>query len=246
VWLRANCPCADCLDPGSGQRRAAITDLPADVTVAEVLASDAAVEVIFGPDGHRAVFAVGWLARYGGPGGEAGTGAAGPGPHGQDDDRTEDAKCLWAPADLGGGIPQGGWPRYLADPEHRRACLSAVLTHGLVVLHEVPCEPGAVLAVARSLGYVRETNYGRLFDVRSEPAAANLASRAAVIPRNPYRTGPDVQLLRCLHAACKGDRPHRRLKRRGAPRAIGRVHHLTTPVTFAYSDGARSTPATRW
>jgi len=91
VWLRANCPCAGCLDPGSGQRRAAITDLPADVTVAEVLASDAGVEVIFGPDGHRAVFAAGWLARYGGPGGEAGPGAAGPGPDGQEDGRTEDA-----------------------------------------------------------------------------------------------------------------------------------------------------------
>src|SRR5215470_17476300 len=39
IWLRANCPCAACRDPGSGQRLAAITDLPADVTVAGVLAS---------------------------------------------------------------------------------------------------------------------------------------------------------------------------------------------------------------
>src|SRR2546430_16490168 len=38
VWLRANCPCADCRDPGSGQRLVAVTDLPADVTVAGVLA----------------------------------------------------------------------------------------------------------------------------------------------------------------------------------------------------------------
>ena len=81
VWLRANCPCADCLDPGSGQRPAAITDLPTDVTVAGGPGiGRRRVEVIFGPDGHRAVFAVtGWLARYGDPGGEAGTGAE-PGP----------------------------------------------------------------------------------------------------------------------------------------------------------------------
>jgi DUF971 family protein len=72
VWLRANCPCTGCQDPGSGQRLPAITGLPADVTVARVLASGAAVEVIFGPDGHRAVFAADWLARYGDPGGEAG------------------------------------------------------------------------------------------------------------------------------------------------------------------------------
>ena len=244
VWLRANCPCDGCRDPGSGQRLAAITDLPAEVTVAGVAASGAAVEVIFGPDGHRAVFAADWLARYGDPGGEPGTGPAGPGPGGQDDDRTEDAKCLWAAADLG-GIPQGWWPRYLADPEHRSACLSAVLTHGVAVLHEVPCEPGAVLAVARSLGYVRETNYGQLFDVRAEPAAANLAfTRLPIAPHtdNPYRDPvPTVQLLHCLHTAAGGgdstftDGFQAAAVLRREDRAAFTCL-TTTPVTFAYSD----------
>ena len=250
VWLRANCPCAGCQDPGSGQRLAAITGLPADVTVARVLASDAAVEVIFGPDGHRAVFATDWLARYGDPGGEAGRG---PGPGPPDDDRTEDAKRLWAAADLGGGIPQGWWPRYLADPEHRSACLSAVLTHGVVVLHDVPGEPGAVLAVARSLGYVRETNYGRLFDVRAEPAAANLAfTRLPIAPHtdNPYRDPvPTIQLLHCLHAAAGGGDSTFTDGFRAAAVLRGRdpaafTCLTTTPVTFAYSDAAAVLRAT--
>ena len=250
VWLRANCPCASCQDPVSGQRLTAITDLSADVTVAGVLASDGTVEVIFGPDGHRAVFAAGWLARYGDPDGEPGTGS---GPGGQDDGRTEDAKCLWAEADLGGGIPQGGWPRYLADPEHRRACLSAVLTHGVVILHEVPCEPGAVLAVARSLGYVRETNYGRLFDVRAEQAAANLAfTRLPITPHtdNPYRDPvPTVQLLHCLRTAAGGgdstftDGFRAAAVLRGQdPAAFACL--TTTPVTFAYADAAAELRAT--
>jgi gamma-butyrobetaine dioxygenase len=243
VWLRANCPCARCQDPGSGQRLVAVTDLPADVTVTEVLASDGTVEVIFGPDGHRAVFAAGWLARYDDRG-----------PDGQDDDRTEDAKCLWAAADLGGGIPQGWWPRYLTDPEHRSACLSAVLTHGVVVLHEVPCEPGAVLAVARSLGYVRETNYGRLFDVRAEPVAANLAfTRLPIAPHtdNPYRDPvPTVQLLHCLHTAADGGGDSTftdgfrtaAVLRRQDPAAFTCL--TTTPVTFAYADAAAVLRAT--
>ena len=83
-----------------------------------------------------------------------------------------------------------------------------MLTHGLVLLHDVPREPGAVLAVARSLGYVRETNYGRLFDVRAGPAAANLAfTRLPIAPHtdNPYRDPvPTVQLLHCLNAAAGG------------------------------------------
>jgi len=263
IWLRANCPCPACRDPGSGQRLAAITDLPADVTVAGVLASDAAVEVVFGPDGHRAVFAAGWLAQYGDPaagtgsaqadGGQAGTGQAGTGPGGQDDGRTEDAKRLWTAADLGGGPTPGWWPRYLADPAHRRSCLTAVLTQGMVVLHDVPCEPGAVLAVARSMGYVRETNYGRLFEVRAGAAPANLAfTRLPIAPHtdNPYRDPvPTVQLLHCLYAAADGgdstftDGFRAAAVLRGQdPAAFACL--TTTPVTFAYSDAATVLRAT--
>ena len=33
VWLRDNCPCAECLDPVSGQKLTDITELPAVVAV---------------------------------------------------------------------------------------------------------------------------------------------------------------------------------------------------------------------
>jgi hypothetical protein len=39
AWLRDNCPCALCRDPVSGQRLLHITDIPADIAVAEVTAS---------------------------------------------------------------------------------------------------------------------------------------------------------------------------------------------------------------
>jgi gamma-butyrobetaine dioxygenase len=248
VWLRANCPCGGCRDPRSGQRLLTITGLPADVTVTCVRASAAAVEVVFGPDGHRAIFDPRWLARYGDQAGEA---DATPG--GQDDDRAEDAKRLWVAADLGGEPPQGWWPRYLADPVHRSSCLSAVLAQGLVVLHDVPCEPGAVLAVARSLGYVRETNYGRLFEVRSEPTPANLAfTRLPIAPHtdNPYRDPvPTVQLLHCLRGAAGGGgstfadgfRAAAALRSQN-PAAFACLS--TTPVTFAYTDEATELRAT--
>lgn len=249
VWLRANCPCAACQDPATGQRLVSITDLPAEVTVTDVTASDTTVTVVFGPDGHRAVFRAGWLAGYGVPAGEAGRG----GLSGQGGDRAEDAKQLWAAADLGGGLPQGWWPRYLADPAHRSSCLSAVLARGVAVLHDVPREPGAVLAVARSFGYVRETNYGRLFEVRAETAPSNLAfTRLPIAPHtdNPYRDPvPTVQLLHCLHGAAGGgdstftDGFHAAAALRAQdPSAFACL--TTTPVTFAYSDDTTALRAT--
>jgi len=251
VWLRANCPCDACRDPGSGQRLVTVAGLPPDVRVTGVRVSGAGVEVVFGPDGHRAVFDPRWLARYGEPDGPPAGAATAAG--GQDDGRTEDAKRLWAAADLGGEPPQGWWPRYLADPVHRHWCLSAVLTRGLVVLHDVPCEPGAVLTVAGSLGYVRETNYGRLFDVRAEPAPANLAfTRRPIAPHtdNPYRDPvPTIQLLHCLHNAAGGgastfaDGFQAAAVLRGQdPAAFACL--TTTPVTFAYSDEVTELRAT--
>ena len=105
VWLRDNCPCPLCRDPVSGQRLLHITDIPADIAVAEVVPSAGTVSVLFHPDGHRAVFDRDWLARH-----------AEPGRGGPPDPRTEDAKRLWSAADLGGEPPRGSWPRYLARP----------------------------------------------------------------------------------------------------------------------------------
>ena len=197
VWLRDNCPCPLCRDPVSGQRLLHITDIPADIAVAEVVESGGTVSVLFHPDGHRAVFDRDWLARHGEP--------AGGGPP---DPRTEEAKRLWSAADLGGEPPRGSWPRYLAQAGYRRACQSAILREGLLLLSDVPTAPGAVLAVAASLGYVRETNYGRLFDVRVESSPSNLAFTSLPIPPhtdNPYRDPvPTIQLLHCLRTADEG------------------------------------------
>jgi gamma-butyrobetaine dioxygenase len=65
-----------------------------------------------------------------------------------------------------------------------------------------------VAAVAERFGYVRETNYGRVFDVRVEGSPANLASTGlALTPHtdNPYRDPvPTVQLLHCHASAAEG------------------------------------------
>ena len=198
AWLRDNCPCAECRDPVSGQRLLDITGLPADLAVAAVTARADGIEVLFRPDGHRAVFDRAWLERC----------SRGPDPRHGDDPRTEDAKLLWPASGPGDEPAPASWPRYLADAAYRRACQQSLLREGLLLLAGVPEEPGAVLDVGASMGHVRETNYGRLFDVRAGPSAANLACTRRPIPPhtdNPYRDPvPTVQLLHCLHNAAEG------------------------------------------
>jgi gamma-butyrobetaine dioxygenase len=230
VWLRHNCPCADCRDPVTGQRLIEMTDIPPGTRVIVSGESPESVELVFTPDGHRAAFSRAWLDGHQLPAsapaperparspwlntlagvrrpepGSAGALAAEPVPVA--DPRTEDGKRLWRAADLA-ELPGATWDDYLADDAVRAACLDAVATLGFTRLRGVPAEPGAVLRVAETFGFVRETNYGRLFDVRVQADPGNLAfTSRAIAPHtdNPYRDPvPTLQLLHCLRDADLG------------------------------------------
>ena len=237
-WLRASCPCPACLDSGSGQRLVNITDQPAEVEFGSVTEHADAFEVTFEPDGHHAIISKSWLAAALAP---------------ETAGRTEDSKRLWVAADFRDGPPQARWDRYCAGDEHRAACLESLLSDGFVLLRDVPAQHGMVLEVAESMGYVRETNYGKLFDVRAKIDPANLAFTAlAITPHtdNPYRDPvPTVQLLHCLASAAEGGDSGlvdgfaaAGLLRAEDPAAFAIL--TGTPVTFRYADATADLQAT--
>ncbi len=111
-----------------------------------------------------------------------------------------------------------------------------------------------MLSIAGSMGFVRETNYGRLFDVRVEASPANLACTSPPIAPHtdsPYRDPvPTVQLLHCLRSAAAGGdsvfadgfRAAARLREQD-PAAFSIL--ATTPVTFSYRAPGTRMSATR-
>jgi gamma-butyrobetaine dioxygenase len=199
LWLRDNCGCADCRDPRNGQKLFQITDLPEGLAVAtETRLADAADgapgwEVVWAPDGHRSSYAESWLAPQRQP---------------ERDRRAEDAKTLWQAADLAGALPSAAWTDYRNDPAVRLRILDAVGRLGFAVLREVPLREGQVTEVAETFGFVRETNYGRIFEVRVEQNPNNLAftgERITPHTDNPYRDPvPTLQLLHCLVNSAEG------------------------------------------
>jgi gamma-butyrobetaine dioxygenase len=234
VWLRDNCPCEHCVAPGTWQKLKDITDIPNGLAISLTEDAGESVVVTFAPDQHRSAFSRSWLAAHALNGYADGGG------------RTEDDKGLWLAADMAGpSVPRASWPRYLDQPADRASALEAVLRRGFVLLRDVPAEPGMVLQVAASFGFVRETNYGLLFDVRVEPAPGNLAfTSRAIRPHtdNPYRDPvPTVQLLHCLRGA--GDGGDTGLVDGFAAAAALRAEDpesfgilARTPVPFGYTD----------
>jgi len=70
VWLRHNCPCAECLDPVTGQRLIEVTAIPNGCGVTVEAQTAESVTVVFAPDGHRAVFSRAWLTVHRLPAGD--------------------------------------------------------------------------------------------------------------------------------------------------------------------------------
>jgi gamma-butyrobetaine dioxygenase len=212
---------------------------PRDVTVTGVVESADGLHVTFGPDGHQAVFTRTWLA---------GQTLAEP------DARSEDAKRLWSARDFPAGPPQMSWQSYCASDAVRLGCLRGLLFTGFMLLTGVPERPGAVLDVAASFGYVRETSCGRLFDVKVEATPANLANTGLPIgphTDNPYRDpAPTIQVLHCLTNAASGGESGLLDGFRAAAQLRAEdpaaFECLTrAPVTFAYADATADLRATR-
>jgi gamma-butyrobetaine dioxygenase len=92
--------------------------------------------------------------------------------------------------------------RRLSSDEVRLQAVATFLTHGLVLICNLATDPECILEVARRFGYVRETNFGRIFEVYSRPGSNDLAYRPVPLGAhtdNPYREPvPGVQLLHCL------------------------------------------------
>ena len=180
LWLRERSPDPSQCDPITGQRLYDPHQLPEDLAVVSARIDGDDLVIAFN-DGHT--------ARY-------------------------SQSALLATLDPSHGLPAPvAWradppPQSTFDwesmsrPGRIGEVLTAFLTNGFVILRNTPTERQSVLAIAETFGHVRDTNFGRMFEVYSQPDSNDLAYRPlALAPHtdNPYREPvPGIQLLHCL------------------------------------------------
>ncbi|WP_209505086.1 MULTISPECIES: TauD/TfdA family dioxygenase [unclassified Ruegeria] len=194
IWLRDNALDADTRAPGNGQRLITIGDIPTDISVssAEVVAGD--LQVTFQPESKTVTFPADWLAENS---------------YDRDHDialgRIAPGITTW---ESGIAAPSGDWNEVHASPAAKRNWLAAVAGFGFAKLTGGPTEPESLLKVADLFGYVRETNYGPYFEVRTEVNPTNLAYTGLGLQAhtdNPYRDPvPTLQILYCLENSAEG------------------------------------------
>ncbi|MEQ8355424.1 MAG: gamma-butyrobetaine dioxygenase [Kiloniellaceae bacterium] len=196
IWLRDNALDPETRSPENGQRLLMLQDIPADTRIlaAEMTAGD--VAVTFGPEAKAVRFRAGWLKSHaydGAPQRPAGWTAPEIEP--------------WD-AGLMAHLPDGDYNSLIANRTALCDWLGLVRRYGFAKLTGGPVESGALLKVAGLFGYVRETNYGKWFEVRAEVKPTNLAYTGLGLQAhtdNPYRDpAPTMQILYCLENSAEG------------------------------------------
>jgi [2-(trimethylamino)ethyl]phosphonate dioxygenase len=197
IWLRDNALDPATRSPGNGQRLITVLDIPPEVRLSEAAATTGGeLSVAFAPEGKRVSFPSGWLRQriY---------------------DRQLREAAGWTSAEverwdgaLQDRIPSASYGEVKGDRRALGVWLSAVRRYGFAVLRDAPRQSGALCDVAELFGYVRETNYGRWFDVRAEVNPNNLAYTNLGLQAhtdNPYRDPvPTLQILACLENSVEG------------------------------------------
>src|SRR5262249_6961437 len=154
-WLLDNSP--EHRDNRNGQRLVDVSDLPENPEISDVACGEGCIEVAWATTGTRARFSKQWLEEW-----------------------CNCSRHLFSSAPRVPGLTL----RRAQDSvrfcvmDYREVCestsarilwLRAAATWGIALLRGVGSEEGAILRAASLAGWVRETNYGRVFDVVVTP-----------------------------------------------------------------------------
>jgi gamma-butyrobetaine dioxygenase len=238
VWLRDNAADPDTRCPGNGQRLITLLDIAPDTRIADAHWVDGGLSLRFEPGGKQIAYDVDWLFAHAyDKAAPAGIGW------------TDHAIVRWDAASAA-RLPVESHDAIRGDPQALRRWLASVRDYGFARLTGAPAAEGVAEEVAALFGFVRETNYGRSFDVRSEIEPNNLAYTSIGLQAhtdNPYRDPvPGLQLLACIANSVEGGesilvdgfKVAERLQVED-PRGFGLLAHHCARFEYAGSRGVR-------
>ena len=196
VWLRDNAWDRETRSPQNGQRLIALRDIPPETLIAAARICGNRLRVSFVPEDKTLDYDINWLLRHA-------------------YDRAAPVAAGWTAAAIETWdrssmpvLPSADFDAVHAAPSALRDWLEILVRYGVGRLRNGPATDRALLKVVDLFGHVRETNYGRHFEVRVEVNPTNLASTGLGLQAhtdNPYRDpAPSVLVLYCLESSAAG------------------------------------------
>jgi len=198
TWLRDNALDIKTRDKKNGQRLISISDIPVATYIKSASLAKKGKEIIinFLPKKKQVKFSSSWLEKHA-------------------YDKKQSNSKVWIDPDLKTwtkgslkNIPIINYKIAKSNKKSFHKWLKSLHCYGFAKMIGCEKKSGTVIKIAKLFGYVRETNYGKWFDVKSKINAVNLAYTNLALKAhtdNPYRDPvPTIQILHCLKSSTKG------------------------------------------
>ena len=198
TWLRDNSNDPETRDKNNGQRLISISDIPVNTYIesASLDKKGKNITVKFLPKKKQVRFSSSWLEFHA-------------------YDKKRNNSKVWIDPDLKTWsknslkrIPVINYKKAKSNKKLLLNWLKSLHYYGFAKITGCEKKSGTVIKIAKLFGYVRETNYGKWFNVKSKTNAVNLAYTNLGLQAhtdNPYRDPvPTIQILHCLKSSTKG------------------------------------------
>ena len=189
LWLRDNCPCTACISEISREQIFEICDVPLSIRPASAtLTEDGRLDIVWDHEAHKSRYHPGWLREH----------------CYSDEARAARVQppVIWDKEQIDRALPRYKFADIMEDDRVLLSWLRDQRDYGLCLVQGVPTLPGTVQSIANRISFIRETNFGVLFDVQSKPDANSAAYTTLRLPLHtdlPTRElQPGLQFLHCL------------------------------------------------
>ena len=198
TWLRDNALDSKTRDPKNRQRLITLSDIPKDTVIKSAILDSKGenISLTFFPESKKVSFSSNWLERY------------------AYDVEKKNLKGwisstlkIWNSSILK-TIPTIDYKTAKSDSALLLKWMKSLYEYGFAKITGGGNKSGEITQIADLIGYIRETNYGKFFDVKLEVNAVNLAYTNLGLQAhtdNPYRDPvPTMQILYCLQNSTSG------------------------------------------
>eukprot|EP01117_Protostelium_nocturnum_P008694 TRINITY_DN3116_c0_g2_i2.p1 TRINITY_DN3116_c0_g2~~TRINITY_DN3116_c0_g2_i2.p1 ORF type:complete len:478 (+),score=85.18 TRINITY_DN3116_c0_g2_i2:373-1806(+) len=218
IWLRDHCRCNDCVHPNSGQKQFNSADLPPKISPSQLSFSKLSNEDedasqvntteteegldIKWNDGHLSHYPLSWLrdnsySLNGHPEiPEAGKVTL------------WDRQIMNEIVDSSTGLPTVKYNQVMENESGLEDWVFELQNLGISLIRKAPLTVGTVQKIAERISFVRETMYGKIFDVVSVPNPINIAYSSEKLELHQdllyFESVPGIQLLHCIKSKAKG------------------------------------------
>ncbi|SIS69218.1 TauD/TfdA family dioxygenase [Neptunomonas antarctica] len=189
LWLRDNCHCAECVSSLTREQVFEICDVPLTIKPLNAyISDDHRIIIEWDYAQHTSQFHPGWLLS-----------------HCYSDVALQEKKWLpeiWDKARISDELPSTCCDSIMQNDAQLLTWLRELRDYGLALVTNVDTSPNSLIKVANRISFIRETNFGTIFNVEAKADANSTAYTDLRLPLHtdlPTRElQPGLQFLHCL------------------------------------------------